>query len=152
MRAIHWTLLVIVAGALLAAPAAAQVGLGGLKDRIGKQINDAQNERDQQMNDAMGNPPKPQQQPQKQPVTAPNAPQPVKQGWLTRKAKDGKTDVRIYFAYPQNLNKAAPAAGLVVLQEWWGVNDDIQERVREFAQHGYYAVAPDLYHGKSTAD
>jgi carboxymethylenebutenolidase len=75
----------------------------------------------------------------------------VKSGWLTRRAADGK-DVRLYFAYPAALTKAKPTAGLIVLQEWWGLNDDIQERARDLAGKGFYAVAPDLYGGKTTED
>ncbi len=43
-------------------------------------------------------------------------------------------------------------AGLVVLQEWWGIVPHIEDVVRRFAAHGYTALAPDLYHGKSTLD
>lgn len=75
----------------------------------------------------------------------------LKSGWITRKSSDGK-DVRLYFSYPATLNKAKPAPALIVLQEWWGVNADIQERTRDFASKGFYAVAPDLYNGKVTED
>jgi carboxymethylenebutenolidase len=37
---------------------------------------------------------------------------------------------------------------LVVIQEWWGLNDWVKEQAREFARQGYVALAPDLYHGK----
>ena len=74
----------------------------------------------------------------------------IKTGWLNR-SRDGK-EVRLYFAHPAALDKSKPAAGIVVMQEWWGVNDDIQERTREFAGKGFYAVAPDLYYGKVTDD
>jgi carboxymethylenebutenolidase len=147
-----------ITAALLSTPAFAQ-NLGKVKDLVNKDVKDAQEERNRQLNEAMGNtqqkPPQQQQQPVQQPKqngTNAEATMPIKSGWITRKAKDGKTEVRLYFAYPEKLDKKAPAAGLVVIQEWWGVNDDIQERVREFAQHGYYAVAPDLYRGKATAD
>jgi carboxymethylenebutenolidase len=43
-------------------------------------------------------------------------------------------------------------AGLVVLQEWWGIVPHIEDLVLRFAAHGYTALAPDLYHGKSTLD
>ena len=48
---------------------------------------------------------------------------------------------------------ARPAAagkhpGVVVIQEWWGLDDHIQDVARRFAQEGYVALAPDLYHGK----
>ncbi len=37
--------------------------------------------------------------------------------------------------------------GVVVLQEWWGVNDHIKDLADRFAAQGYHALAPDLYHG-----
>ncbi len=43
---------------------------------------------------------------------------------------------------------AAPA--VIVIQEWWGLNDDIQSIADRFAGEGYAALAPDLYHGKLT--
>ena len=43
---------------------------------------------------------------------------------------------------------------VVVLQEWWGVNEQIQGIARRWADAGFIAVVPDLYHGKlaKTAD
>lgn len=38
--------------------------------------------------------------------------------------------------------------GLVVIQEWWGLNDHIKEVTDRFAAEGFTALAPDLYHGK----
>ena len=43
---------------------------------------------------------------------------------------------------------AGKAGGLVVVQEWHGVNDQIKAKVDRFAREGYLALAPDLYHGK----
>ena len=37
--------------------------------------------------------------------------------------------------------------GVVVIQEWWGLNDHIKDVVRRFAQAGFVGLAPDLYHG-----
>jgi carboxymethylenebutenolidase len=42
--------------------------------------------------------------------------------------------------------------GLVVIQEWWGVNDHVRSLVDRFAKDGFLAFAPDLYHGKTTKD
>jgi carboxymethylenebutenolidase len=42
--------------------------------------------------------------------------------------------------------------GLIVIQEWWGVDNWIREQTDRFAKQGYVAVAPDLYRGKSTSD
>ena len=46
----------------------------------------------------------------------------------------------------------AKAPGLVVLQEWWGVNDHIRSLLGRFAEAGFVALAPDLYHGKIARD
>jgi len=40
---------------------------------------------------------------------------------------------------------AGPFPGVVVLHEIWGLNDDIRSVVTRFCDHGYAAVAPDLY-------
>jgi carboxymethylenebutenolidase len=40
--------------------------------------------------------------------------------------------------------------GLVVLQEWWGLVPHIKEVTDRFADEGFVALAPDLYHGKAT--
>jgi carboxymethylenebutenolidase len=39
--------------------------------------------------------------------------------------------------------------GVVVIQEWWGLVPHIKSIVDRFAQAGFLALAPDLYHGKS---
>lgn len=52
-------------------------------------------------------------------------------------------------AEPQGTGRV-PA--VVVVQEWWGLNDHIRSLVDRFAQEGFLALAPDLYHGKSTQD
>jgi len=38
--------------------------------------------------------------------------------------------------------------GIVVIQEWWGLNDWVKQQADSLAAHGYVALAPDLYHGK----
>ena len=42
--------------------------------------------------------------------------------------------------------------GLVVIQEWWGLNDWVKEQAHKFAEQGFVALAPDLYRGKVAAD
>jgi carboxymethylenebutenolidase len=42
--------------------------------------------------------------------------------------------------------------GVIVLQEWWGIVPHIQDVTARFAAQGYVALAPDLYHGKTTVD
>jgi len=42
--------------------------------------------------------------------------------------------------------------GIVVIQEWWGLNDQICGVADRFARAGYNALAPDLYKGKITSE
>jgi len=42
--------------------------------------------------------------------------------------------------------------GLVVLGEWWGLDDNMRQLVDSFAREGFVALAPDLYHGKTTEE
>jgi carboxymethylenebutenolidase len=46
---------------------------------------------------------------------------------------------------------AAPAAVLLI-QEWWGVNDHIRDIAGRYAAEGYISVAPDLFRGKIARD
>lgn len=47
---------------------------------------------------------------------------------------------------------ATPASGrgpgVIVIQEWWGLNDQIRGVADMFAKEGFVALAPDFYHGK----
>lgn len=50
-----------------------------------------------------------------------------------------------------------PAGGgvhpaLVVIHEWWGLNDWIKEQAQSFARQGYVALAVDLYRGQVATD
>jgi carboxymethylenebutenolidase len=48
---------------------------------------------------------------------------------------------------------ASPASGngpgIIVIQEWWGLIDQIKGTADMFARQGFNALAPDFYHGKS---
>ena len=61
---------------------------------------------------------------------------------------DGQS-VQGYLAEP-----ASPqgAPGVVVIQEWWGLNDQIRGVAERLAAAGYVALVPDLYRGKSTVE
>jgi carboxymethylenebutenolidase len=52
-----------------------------------------------------------------------------------------------YLAVPGTGN----GPGVVVIQEWWGLVDHIEDVCDRFAAAGYVALAPDLYHGQKVA-
>jgi carboxymethylenebutenolidase len=54
-----------------------------------------------------------------------------------------------FVAYPTG---TAPAAAVIVVHEWWGLNSQIRELARRLARQGYVAIVPDLYHGKVASD
>lgn len=41
-----------------------------------------------------------------------------------------------------------PGPAVIVLQEFWGLNDDIKSIADRFAGEGFVALAPDMYHGQ----
>lgn len=47
---------------------------------------------------------------------------------------------------------AGGAPGLVLIHEWWGLNDDMRSLVDRFAAEGFRALALDLYGGRVTSD
>ena len=63
---------------------------------------------------------------------------------ISYKRPDGQ-DVNGYLAEPAH---GKPAPGVVVIQEWWGLNDQIKGVADKLAAAGYRALVPDLYRGK----
>ena len=61
---------------------------------------------------------------------------------------DGKT-APAYYAEPA---AGANAPGVVVIQEWWGINDQIERVANQLADAGYRALVPDLYRGDKALD
>ena len=62
---------------------------------------------------------------------------------------DGQS-VSGYLAEPAHATGATPA--VVVIQEWWGLNDQIRGVADRLAAAGYRALVPDLYRGQSTVE
>ena len=56
---------------------------------------------------------------------------------------------RGYLVLPEGTGKH-PA--VIVIQEWWGLNDWIRENTARFAKQGYVALAVDLYRGRTAGD
>ena len=63
---------------------------------------------------------------------------------ITYERPDGKS-VQAYISEPAN-TKNAP--GVVVIQEWWGIDDEMRSIADRLAKAGYRALVPDLYRGK----
>jgi carboxymethylenebutenolidase len=63
---------------------------------------------------------------------------------ITFQRPDGAA-VEAYLVEPVN-PKNAP--GVVVIQEWWGLDDEIKNVANRLAKAGYRALVPDLYRGK----
>jgi carboxymethylenebutenolidase len=67
---------------------------------------------------------------------------------ITFKRPDGK-ECSGFFVEPA---ESRNAPGIVVIQEWWGVNDQIKGVAQKFAAQGYRALVPDLYRGQIGLD
>lgn len=59
----------------------------------------------------------------------------------------GKDSVSSYLCVPEG---KGPFAAIIVIHEWWGLNDWVKEKSRNLASEGYITLAVDLYRGKST--
>lgn len=56
-----------------------------------------------------------------------------------------------FISYDQNITEKRP--GILVIPEWWGVNDYARSRAKQLAQIGYVAMAVDMYgNGYQAAD
>jgi carboxymethylenebutenolidase len=62
------------------------------------------------------------------------------------------SDVDIVSGYMARPMDEDQHPGIVVIQEWWGLDEHIKDVTRRFANEGYVALAPDLYHGTVTND
>ncbi len=59
---------------------------------------------------------------------------------------DGRT-ISAYLAGPSH----GSGPGVMVLHAWWGLTDIFKQVCDRLAEAGFVALAPDLYHGKTTA-
>lgn len=56
---------------------------------------------------------------------------------------DGETPMRGYLYYDDAIEGQRP--GVLVVHEWWGLNDYARRRARMLAEQGYVALAVDMY-------
>lgn len=59
-------------------------------------------------------------------------------------------DTSAYCATPDSVDDDSPA--VILIQEWWGLNDHIKDIAGRYADEGFIAIAPDLYRGKVATD
>jgi carboxymethylenebutenolidase len=57
-----------------------------------------------------------------------------------------------YVARPQTKTPANAIAGVLLIHEWWGINDHIRDLAGRYAKEGYLCVAPDLFRGRVAKD
>jgi len=63
--------------------------------------------------------------------------------------KSGDEEIKGFLARPEG---KGPFPAVVVIQEWWGLNDWIKDQAKRIASKGFVALAPDLYRGKVATD
>src|SRR5215213_9133113 len=64
------------------------------------------------------------------------------------KRPDGKSVT----GYLAESAQGAKSPGVVVIQEWWGLTDQIKRVADKLAAAGYRALVPDLYRGQKTLE
>lgn len=73
----------------------------------------------------------------------------IARGGTTVSFPSGSETISGYLAAPEGPGRK-PA--ILVIHEWWGLNDFAKAKADGFAKQGYVALAVDLYRGKVTAD
>lgn len=61
--------------------------------------------------------------------------------------KSGEETVSGFLVTPEG---KGPFPAIVVIHEWWGLNDQVKSEAKRLAKEGYVALAVDLYRGKVT--
>ena len=87
--------------------------------------------------------------PKPAPVAKPTSAPPAAHAGAMVKIKSGTDMLDAYLVAPKG---AGTHPAVVVIQEWWGLNDQIKSVADTLAGKGYVALAPDLYRGKVSAD
>lgn len=88
-----------------------------------------------------------------QPTTAPTAAEAeAEAGLVTEMVEYPDTDGETLMGYLARPEGTEPLPAVVVIQEWWGLNEHIRDVTRRFARENFVALAPDLYKGVSTTE
>lgn len=85
------------------------------------------------------------------PITAATADyepnQPVRSEMVTY-AEEGALQLRGFLAEPEDVEAGAAIPSVVMIHEWWGLNDNIRMMARRLAGEGYRVLAVDFYFGE----
>lgn len=87
--------------------------------------------------------------PSASPAASQKPAQPVRGADVVYAIVDGKA-VHGYHSVPAHAK--GPLPGIIVIHEWWGLNDNIRSVADQLAGEGYAALALDLYGGQSAKD
>jgi carboxymethylenebutenolidase len=68
--------------------------------------------------------------------------------WAAEEAVQYKSGAETASAILVTPDGKGPFPGVIVIQEWWGLNDWVKDQARALAKEGYVALAVDLYRGK----
>jgi carboxymethylenebutenolidase len=66
--------------------------------------------------------------------------------------KSGPETVKGLLYLPPDGSSSAKNPAVIVIHEWWGLNDWVKEQAADLAAHGYVALAVDLYRGQVAND
>ncbi len=85
------------------------------------------------------------------PLIPPNVP---KVEYAEEKSRETITSDVVYFeeinGYLVQPTGTTKRPAVILIHEWWGLNEDIKDLARKFAHEGYVALAVDLYGGEVT--
>ena len=83
------------------------------------------------------------------PVPSPGALIPPRQAVMTESVTYGADNDNPFMGYlAQPVDPPSDLPGLIVIPDWWGVNETLNAMTRRFAAEGYAALAVDLYDGQ----
>jgi carboxymethylenebutenolidase len=55
-----------------------------------------------------------------------------------------------YLVYPSSATTGTKLTAVIMIHEWWGINDNIRSMANALAKEGYVVLAADLFRGQST--
>ena len=59
-------------------------------------------------------------------------------------------DAQGYLVYPTSNDSEPKLPAVIMIHEWWGLNQNIKDMANLLAKNGFVVLAADLYHGKAT--